>query len=85
MNYSQTCKAFAIVILFVFQQAQCLGSLFQPTDDFSFFFSGKFRPETFYAHNYSLLNNNMHEDQSYFSRHTLDLTIDTFYGLGTYG
>jgi len=62
-----------------------LGALFQPTDDFSFFFSGKFRPETFYARNVSLLNDNNTEDKIYFSRHTLDMTMDTFYGLGTYG
>ncbi len=62
-----------------------LGALFQPTDDFSFFFSGKYRPETFYARNLSLINSNNLEDKVYFSRHTLDMTVDTFYGLGSYG
>jgi len=85
MNYMKIYRLSIVAAALLSQQIHCLGALFKPTDDFSFFFSGKYRPETFYAHNYSLLNNNMHEDQSYFSRHTLDVTIDSFYGLGTYG
>ena len=75
----------ATMLILTPQQVLPLGALFQPTDDFSFFFSGKFRPETFYARNVSLLNDNNTEDKIYFSRHTLDITLDTLYGLGTYG
>jgi hypothetical protein len=86
MNFSRFAKTSLIVGLLICNQLFALGSLFQPTDDFSFFFSGKFRPETFYAHNYSLLNNlHSKDDQGYFSRHTIDVTLDSFYGLGTYG
>ena len=59
-------------------------SIFQPTPDFSFFVSGKYRPETFFAKNANLLNNNNTEDKLYFSRHTFDMTFDTLYGLETY-
>jgi hypothetical protein len=61
-----------------------LGALFQPTPDFSFFFSGKLRPETFFADGFTWLNRR-EEDRVYYSRHTLDTTLDTFYGLETYG
>ena len=86
MNLNKIWYFLCIAILILIpQQVFPLGALFQPTDDFSFFFSGKFRPETFYARNVSLLNDNNTEDKIYFSRHTLDITLDTFYGLGTYG
>jgi hypothetical protein len=61
-----------------------LGALFQPTPDFSFFFSGKLRPETFFADGFTWLNKR-EQDRVYYSRHTLDTTLDTFYGLETYG
>ena len=73
------------MLTFAPAQLHGLAALFQPTDDFSFFFSGKFRPETFYARNSNFLNDNNTEDKVYFSRHTLDITLDTLYGLGTYG
>ncbi len=85
MNSKQIRNAFFACFIFSVSLLQALGSLFQPTDDFSFFFSGKYRPETFYAKNVSLLNDNNSEDKIYFSRHTLDINIDTLYGLGTYG
>lgn len=39
-------------------------------------FSGAFKPETFYGKNVNWLNNDNDFDKMYFSRHTLDLTLD---------
>lgn len=85
MNPNKMLRVLSVVVALLSQQLFPLGALFKPTDDFSFFFSGKYRPETFYASNVSLLNNNNREDKIYYSRHTLDITLDSFYGLGTYG
>jgi hypothetical protein len=84
MNIQKITKQLFIALL-CYTSAQALPSLFQPTDDFSFFFSGKYRPETFYAKNANLLNDNNLQDKLYYSRHTLDVTLDTLYGKGTYG
>ncbi|MEX0849605.1 MAG: hypothetical protein WD055_05220 [Candidatus Dependentiae bacterium] len=85
MNLKQILSLFFLGCFLSTQPLLSLGSLFQPTEDFSFFFSGKYRPETFYARNANLLNDNNSEDKFYFSRHTLDITFDTLYGQGTYG
>ncbi len=85
MNLNKISHILSVALLLTASQLLPLGALFKPTDDFSFFFSGKYRPETFYASNVSLLNDNNREDKIYFSRHTLDMTLNSFYGLGTYG
>lgn len=53
--------------------------------DFEYGLSGRFRPETFYAKNVSLLNNANRHDQIWYMRHVLDLNLDIDYGFETYG
>lgn len=84
MNRETHFKAFFGLLILVTPIIQSIPSLFQPTDNFSLFFSGKYRPESFLGKNANLLNDTM-SDLFYYSRHTLDLTFDTLYGKGTYG
>ena len=53
--------------------------------DFEYVFSGVFKPETFYGKNINWLNNDNNFDQSYVSKHVLDLAVDVLYGAQTYG
>lgn len=55
------------------------------TGDLDVTFYGSFKPETFFAKNVSLLNNNNEGNFIYFSRHTIDLNLDIKYGAETYG
>src|SRR2546423_972307 len=54
-------------------------------EDFEYILSSIFKPETFYGKNITWLNNKNNDDQSFFARHTLDMTLDVFYGMKTYG
>jgi hypothetical protein len=47
-------------------------------------FSGTYKPETFYAKNVKLLNNNNVNDRLWWARHTLDLKTHLLYGKETY-
>lgn len=85
MNIQKITKKLLVALLCYMPIAHAVASLFQPTEDFAFFFSGKYRPETFFARNANLLNDNNTQDKLYYSRHTLDVTLDTLYGKGTYG
>lgn len=53
--------------------------------DVEWIFSGVYKPETFYGKNINWLNNDNNFDQVYYSRHTLDLSLDLLYGLETFG
>lgn len=53
--------------------------------DIEWIFSGVYKPETFYGKNINWLNNDNNFDQVYYSRHTLDLSLDLLYGLQTFG
>lgn len=53
--------------------------------DFDVSFYGSFKPETFFAKNVVLLNDNNRGNFIYFSRHTIDLNLDIKYGADTYG
>jgi len=53
--------------------------------DYEYAFSGKFRPESFYAKNFSLLNNSIDADQVWYARHILDMDLDVLYGRQSYG
>jgi hypothetical protein len=80
-------KGFLLAVLAL--QFVCVDSLnaeFRSTyNDLEYVFSGVFKPETFYGLNINWLNNDNDFDKSYFSRHTLDLTVDALYGAKTYG
>jgi len=73
---------FGIVLLY--SSLQITGSLSTTVNDFTYKFSGTFRPEMFYGKNISLLNNNNDVDKIWFSRHTLDLKFGVEYGNKTY-
>lgn len=53
--------------------------------DVEYIFSGVFKPETFYGKNINWQNNANKFDQSYVSKHVLDLAMDLLYGAQTYG
>jgi len=63
-----------------FLQGECKGTY----KDFEYIFSGVYKPETFYGKNITWLNNNNSFDQVYYSRHTLDLSLNIIYGQETY-
>jgi hypothetical protein len=68
----------------------CVMSLLQAelrstSGDVEYVFSGVFKPETFYGRNINWLNNDNEFDQSYVSKHVLDLSVDLLYGAQTYG
>src|SRR5438128_413740 len=52
--------------------------------DIDVFFNGKFKPEMFWAKNYSLLNNNNAFDRVFYVRHTLDYSMFFDQGLQEY-
>ncbi len=52
--------------------------------DFEYHITSKFKPESFFGKNISLLNNKNETDKIWFSRHTLDLNFDALWGQKTY-
>lgn len=72
-----------------FVQAVSFASLIKGESDVELIFSGKFKPETFWGDNISLLNSNNRVqckpiDRIFYARHTLDITLDMLYGRKKY-
>lgn len=78
-------KLLLAVALASFSSQPLLAKVSGVFGDYEYAFSGRFRPETFYAKNFSLLNNNLDADQVWYARHILDLDLDVLYGGKTYG
>lgn len=56
----------------------------RPQSDLIWAFTGKFKPETFYGHNVSFLNDTEDLDRTFYIRHTLDFNLHIDYGFKTY-
>lgn len=77
-------KLFLALGLLLFSVQSVFPKISATYGDYEYSFSGKFRPETFYAKNLSLLNNSLDADQIWYARHILDLDLDVLYGKQTY-
>ena len=74
-------KKFSFLLL-AFISAHILAVRFPKSSeelDLEYYFSGNFRPESFFGKNITLLNNN-NPDINWYSRHTLDLNLDVVFG-----
>ena len=81
-NNSITSRGFLILLFF----CSFVHASFKTTsEDFELKFSGKFRPDTYFGQNITLLNSSNEGTSIWFARHTLDLKLDLEYGQASYG
>lgn len=79
-------KIFTLLIGFLSAMFLCAGPrMAGDFGDIMYDFSGIYKPETFYAKNVKLLNNNNIHDKMWWARHTFDLKSHFLYGKETYG
>lgn len=76
-------KRFFVIVCSMFS-GHMFAELSSRQNDFDYIFYGNFKPETYYGRNISLLNNNNLWDKIWFTRQTLDLSLDVLFGREKY-